>query len=1214
MEVLKSFRIVHFYNNVALISQKRKEPPTKSSDLSKVTLGLSREKWRQRMASPGELTMAPTTHISLWSLFLMVTLVPCRVQAGQLPSQPEGSTQSLDKYLTQESQQGLEESPGTRHQNLNSQDQSWLNHGVQDELGTNHRDWPRTTMPPWQRATLGLGETKEPRKSPNSPVLALSTSPPLSSVASLGTPPGWDSTTGAVWTGDPPRQKGYSLVDKLGTGDVGDREVGVKFGVSEGPISKVRRVPLNSELTPGQVVPLLLASGSSEESPSPHLFPTPTLGSRTQRLLSKVSTVQEKVEVLSKGMTSPTPEGIPREDLGWMVVNRDDDLSIQGPLTAQGPALSWMPSMTTDREHQPPSNSPVNPETGGELTVQADFVTLRTMNSYVPFPTDPVLSSIMGAEEKAQSRREKVTTEERKWGSQKSEVGRSRSDKVQIPQVIFEKSSRTPDPGTEMISSATVASSQGSRSLPIWISANRLPSVLAEEPGYGPGRWNTLFSHQISTQKVPLSPKTEDSEVERNTPSATPLPSSRSPSASPISNTTAPWAPGHQPGPEGLLEEAELISPQRVRGAVESPNSLNSTTPSTPAPEKMTNATKSLPAAGTPGGAERRPAERPPQSHPPAAPTTPGPSPAATSRRGLIRVTTQRALGPPGAAEASPGPAASEAGPGPSCGPRACGPPTNATGSPPLRWGPLRHTLSFAWELHVYGAGACFVLLASGGLAGLVAAAVTPRGPGRAHALAAAALVLAAALLRAVYLLADPYGSRGRLAARTGLVLYNLPFPLLVTALGALALLGLGRLLPGRLRSLRLLGALGALHWSLLLGADLLSPWLRPPLNLLVHGLSCAWGAGVALGTLLLCRRWLLGAGRAGPESPGRSRAPRPGPRALAVGGALGLLASGLQLAAAVWLYPLAGGPGRFSWPWWAVQFWLRLVELAWAAALALVAGGAACRWGAAGPSDHTCWGKLLHYACPPPGKGEAPEPPGRGGPDLGKSPARPAAEAAAGVRPPKGSLEPRAGRAGSAASLARAARGSRGAGRSRSSVCLEQSAGPSLSELDLRPPSPINLSRSIDEALFREHLVRDSVFLRCSLRGPAGLGRRDSAASQPGARAGLGPQDRCCSLSDLRPAPEPAAAAAAASGSSLDSFSKGSLKISWNPWRHGLSSVESLPLDELPSTVQLLPGPAPPAPGPQEPGDPEREARRSFLALSKQVESRSASSETIEL
>ncbi|XP_017357000.1 proline-rich transmembrane protein 3 isoform X2 [Cebus imitator] len=582
-----------------------------------------------------------------------------------------------------------------------------------------------------------------------------------------------------------------------------------------------------------------------------------------------------------------------------------------------------------------------------------------------------------------------------------------------------------------------------------------------------------------------------------------------------------------------------------------------------------------------------------PQSHPPAPPVQ-APS---TSRRGLIRVTTQRALGQP----PPPEPSASSMASAP-----ASSPPANAT-APPLRWGPLRRVLSFSWELHVYGVGVLFLLPALLALAALAAAPSGPR-----LALVAAVLVLVASGLRSAYMLTDPYGSQARLGVRVGLVLYNLPFPLLLTALASLTLLGLGVGLPPPLQNPLLLGAVALVHGVGLLATDLLSPWSA--LNLLTQGLSCAWGAAVALGTLCLCRRRLL-------EGP-RGWDASPGPRLLAVAGALGLLASGLQLAAALWLYPGPGRVGRFSWAWWGVHFWLRLLELTWALTLALAAVAAARP---RPPTEHACWAKLMRLACPAPsGKSEVPERPnncyagpsgiGAGSLDISKSLIRNPAES--------GQLgTPSSGAWGSAASLGRGPQG--GPGLSRNGV----GPAPSLSELDLRPPSPINLSRSIDAALFREHLVRDSVFQRCGLRGlaspPPGSALRPRRGSHPKAEfddtGSTLLRGRCRSLSDVRvrgPVPrhvvdELDGAAAAASGSSLDSFSRGSLKISWNPWRHGLSSVDSLPLDELPSTVQLLPAPTPvPDSTAARPGDGPAEVQ----PRGKPGESRSASSDTIEL
>ncbi|CAM9347580.1 unnamed protein product [Bubo scandiacus] len=633
-----------------------------------------------------------------------------------------------------------------------------------------------------------------------------------------------------------------------------------------------------------------------------------------------------------------------------------------------------------------------------------------------------------------------------------------------------------------------------------------------------------------------------------------------------------------------LLPEEDIGSPQRVRGAVGPVSTLNATEA---APRPTAH-----PATGMPGTRHSDTPGMQPPTHGTVAPS-------ATWRRGG------------GTPQPAPPKHPSTPQPQPSRPPPTPG--ANGTG---LRWAELRRRLGFTWEAHVYGAAAIFLLLALGCLAGLAGAAAL-RPPHLPHVLGAHGLLLAACLLRATFLLLDPYGARGRLPPRALLLLSTVPFPLLLATfallLQQLQRLAQLRLLPAQLQGLPALGAVAALQSTVLGAADLLPPRLGPTAGLGLQALGCGAGALLLLGGLWGCWRVLRA-----PREGGGGPEPRRGARALLAAAVAGLPVCGLQLYSALWLRGVLGSPGRFSRPSWVAQLWLRVGELGTALALLVAAAEPlCCRCRRRSPAGHSCWAKALRYFCTG-HKAEAPEYPnncydwagggtgstGSTGPerapanDISKSLIRNPAEQLP-LRALKDSNEAWAAAAGTAGMPGLSPKCPNSVA-ARSCAAFERGSSPSLGELVFRPPSPIDLRRSIDAALCRRHLLHDGLF---------GRPRRGSGTSLHGSPAGtpgLGRMVRCSSLTELPASRQPPGTVTITVTASASSLESSSLKISWNPWRHGLSSPDSLPLDEAPSRAPLLVPAVPPTW--------EREGPRGFPALGKAMDTRSLSSDTIEL
>lgn len=246
----------------------------------------------------------------------------------------------------------------------------------------------------------------------------------------------------------------------------------------------------------------------------------------------------------------------------------------------------------------------------------------------------------------------------------------------------------------------------------------------------------------------------------------------------------------------------------------------------------------------------------------------------------------------------------------------------------------MRRTLAFAWELHVFGSATLFILMAALAVMGMAGARTLPHPICDALTLANGLLILGGTM-RGVFLLLDPYGTCQVLSQATLAALHNLPLHLLLWAQVALALVtlrGLNLLLfPLKLQHPWVVGVLAVSHCTPLLVADLFSPVLSPSLPLLLQTLSLCWGLPLCMGILPRSCSHLHPFLRSSvPQWVPSQRIEKCAKRVTAVCAFLGVLCCSLQIYSLLWLYGLLGNWRRFGWGWWLCQFWARILELSW--------------------------------------------------------------------------------------------------------------------------------------------------------------------------------------------------------------------------------------------------------------------------------------------
>ncbi|XP_018541139.1 proline-rich transmembrane protein 4 [Lates calcarifer] len=436
-------------------------------------------------------------------------------------------------------------------------------------------------------------------------------------------------------------------------------------------------------------------------------------------------------------------------------------------------------------------------------------------------------------------------------------------------------------------------------------------------------------------------------------------------------------------------------------------------------------------------------------------------------------------------------------------------------------WNSAMAAWGLAWEAHVYGAGCVFAMLTLASALNLLCLPLRcPSGCG--YFALVSLFLLAAGCTRSFSLLYDAYGHQDRLpSTEASLMLYEAPFPCLTAAFGLVFLLLSMRsrmqLSYSAFQRPCFLACLVVLHFAAAFGPVALLKFYqqKPPLCLFLSLISR--GAFVVLATFLSAAyfvfyiyvradsKHIYHLNNTSPTPAERyNRCPfaesRDWDRAavtVCLSALFSLACAGLQLYAMLNAMGVAGGEEVFHpWPWWTFQFSCRLCELGVCLTLALVvAQPVYC-------SDHlpaagSCWTELLATKSPilpgsyqwtlsqqeklaivdTVGLGETESLPlytlmdERLGSSLNGLDLLYHSNRALAYRDLDLDMD-----------LQGSEKPEDGGGR-------EPSGGSSFtsdSTTDLRPPSPINLRRSIDEALFSEALFPISLFsstrpIRCS-------------------------------------------------------------------------------------------------------------------------------------
>ena len=267
-----------------------------------------------------------------------------------------------------------------------------------------------------------------------------------------------------------------------------------------------------------------------------------------------------------------------------------------------------------------------------------------------------------------------------------------------------------------------------------------------------------------------------------------------------------------------------------------------------------------------------------------------------------------------------------------------------------------------AWEIHIYGMGVLFALLAIYSLISIIRLR-KKRLLSRGYFVALNLMMLTMGVDRAVYLLVDAYNHKLIWPAPVAYLLIGLGFPCLTSAFSILflALLQSTRtqIVPPKIQQPKYLAVVIFIHFSISIASDVIVGFFgnAQALLLVCQGAFLIWGISLSISYLIIFRRLYKSSVRQFREITRLSMSRRSinmkgvapymkkpqnrwgnAIKVTVVTSLMGLVTAGLQLYGASVVYGPFATEIPKAWPWWSYQFIFRVAEFIMCALMSFVA------------------------------------------------------------------------------------------------------------------------------------------------------------------------------------------------------------------------------------------------------------------------------------